>query len=283
MKTQTFKFTVGLLLLTTMACNNYSPNDKQYNESIAIENTGELSNMEAYASDEATLLQEEGSAFPKELKIIKNANCRFKVADVDSATRATQKLVAQYAGYISDMRFNNNSYSLENRFTVRIPQESFEAVMDGISDMAEFVDFKNITTKDVTEEYVDIEARLKTKLEVKARYEEILKGKAKTVEEVLMAEAKLGQLQEEIEAAQGRLKYLSGKVAYSTIQVDLYQTVQHKEEPVAYERSFLSKAASGFSFGWKFIQYIVLAFVHAWPLIVLVLGGVFWYRTWKKK
>ncbi|MBQ0740603.1 DUF4349 domain-containing protein, partial [Aquimarina celericrescens] len=89
---------------------------------------------------------------------------------------------------------------------------NFDIVLDSICKTAEFVDFKNISTIDVTEEYVDITSRLKTKVEVKQRYETILRTKAKTVEDILMAEEKLSKLQEEIESAQGRLKYLGSKV-----------------------------------------------------------------------
>lgn len=46
--------------------------------------------------------------------------------------------------------------------------------MDSINSVVEFVEFENITTKDVTEEYIDLETRLKTKQEVKQRYEDIL-------------------------------------------------------------------------------------------------------------
>ena len=70
---------------------------------------------------------------------------------------------------------------------------------------------KNVSVQDVTEEYLDIEARLKTKKEVEARYIEILKSKTKTVEDVLKAEEQIRIIREEIEAREGRLNYLKNQ------------------------------------------------------------------------
>lgn len=95
------------------------------------------------------------------------------------ATKNIKELAKTYEGYISDLYFKNNSYTIENRFTVKIPKEYFDVFLDSIRNQIEFIDYENITTRDVTEEYFDAESRLKTKSEVKERYEEILRKKAK--------------------------------------------------------------------------------------------------------
>ncbi len=79
-----------------------------------------------------------------DLKIIKNAQCRFKVSSVDSTSASAQKIATSYSGYISDMRFTNDSYRRENRFTVRIPQKHFEEVLERLTALAEFVEMKDI-------------------------------------------------------------------------------------------------------------------------------------------
>ncbi|WP_430906995.1 DUF4349 domain-containing protein [Maribacter sp. 2-571] len=217
-----------------------------------------------------------------DLKIIKNAQCRFKVSSVDSTTASAQKIATSYSGYISDMRFTNDSYRRENRFTVRVPQKHFEEVLERLTALAEFVEIKDISSKDVSEEYVDLQSRLKTKLEVKQRYDDILRTKAKTVEDILLAEEKLRVLQEEIEAAQGRLQFLSSKVALSTIQVDLYETVAFQEAPESYTKSFGAKALEGVGGGWQLVQYILLALLYIWPILFLGVGIVLYWK-WRKK
>lgn len=203
---------------------------------------------------------------PRELKIIKFASARYKVADVQLATDRIKGIALNFDAYISELRFENNLYQKENRFTIKVPETYFDALMDSLGTVAEFVEYENISTQDVTEEYIDLNSRLATKLEVKARYEEILRNNARTVEDILHTEDKLRILQEEIEAAQGRLKYLTNKVAYSTIQVDLYETVEYTEEPSSYKKSFGAKTKNAFSFGWNLIQGTVLLVFHIWPL-----------------
>jgi hypothetical protein len=220
---------------------------------------------------------------PSDLKIIKTASARYKVKDVKLATEQIRAIAIQYDAYISDLRYENNLYQKENRFTIKVPQQHFDLIMDSIGKVVEFVEYENITTKDVTEEYIDLQGRLATKLEVKKRYEEILRKNAKTVEDILNTEEKLRVLQEEIESAQGRLKYLTNRVAYSTLQIDLYETVEYTEEPSRYKKTFGDKTKEGLSFGWNMIETVVLFFIHIWPLILFGLVLVFLIRRWLKK
>ena len=130
---------------------------------------------------------------------------------------------------------------------------------------------------------MDLNTRLQTKLEIKKRYDEILRSKAKTVEEVLLAEEKLRVLQEEIEAAQGRLKFLSNKVALSTIQVDFYETVVYTEEPDTYTKSFGAKAKKSLNVGWSLLQGFLLVLLYIWPLWLLAIALFLFFKYRKQK
>ena len=215
---------------------------------------------------------------PLNLKIIRSANVKYKVKDVKLISKKINNLVNTQNGYISDMRFSNNLYRKDNRFTIKIPQVKFNFIMDSISKFAEFIDYENITSKDVTEEFVDLETRLKTKLEVKKRYETILRKRAKSIEDILATEEKLRIIQEEIEASQGRLKYLTNKVSLSTIEVNLYETVEYKDEPISYSQTFLSKIKNGFSFGWDLIENIIIGAIYIWPLIIIAIVGFIYFK-----
>lgn len=266
MKVKTVKlklkiFALGLGLIYFTSCNKH-----EFKESIMIEDVSVTDSYNTISDSEETITT---SPALLNLKIIKSANVRYKVKEVKAATENIKQLARTYNAYISDLRFENNKYSLENRFTIKIPQQHFDAMMDSMTSIAEFVDYENITTKDVTEEYIDIETRLKTKLEVKERYESILRKNAKTVEDILATEEKLGVIQEEIEASQGKLKYLSNKVAFSTIQIDLYQTVNYKAAPKTYSKTFLSKSKEGLTFGWGLIKSLVLGVIYIWPLLLV--------------
>lgn len=261
---------IGLFLLIS-ACQQ---NSTGYAEDLKMEATDVSAEYDGIETSETGLIdtENETSKVPKDLKIIKSANARYKVKNVKLATDDIKRIAAHFDAYISDLRYENTLYQIENRFTIKVPKENFDKIMDSIGSVAEFTDYENITTKDVSEEYIDLSARLQTKLEVKKRYEEILRRNATTVKDILATEDKLRIIQEEIESAQGRLNYLSNKVAYSTIQVDLYETVEYTEEPTSYKKSFVDKSKNGFSFGWNMIETVVLFIIHIWPVLLLALG-----------
>lgn len=264
MKRKSLKIGLNLILvvITLVACSHSETSDKFAIEKVEID-----SNFESIESD--NISNEKPKNELKNLKIIKSASVRYKVLDVKQATKKIKIISQNYSSYISDLRFENNLYKKENRFTLKVPSKDFDAIMDSISTVAEFIEHENITTKDVTSEFIDVEARLKTKLEVKKRYESILRTKAKSVEDLLAVEEKLQRIQEEIESSQGQLKYLTNKVTFSTIQIDLYETVEYKEEPEQYKKTFLSEIKEGFVSGWNILKSFFVGVVYVWPLLVI--------------
>ena len=259
------KTIVLFIVISLVACN-----DSSYKESLI---TNDVEITDRFSAVAAENVKEKGGLnapeSPKDLKIIKSANVRYKVNNVVKSTKQIKRIAERYNAYVSDQRFTNDLYKKENRFTLKVPQNNFDKVMDSVKHVVDFVEYENITTKDVTEEYIDIESRLKTKLEVKKRYESILRNNAKSVEDILMTEEKLRILQEEIESAQGRLKYLTNKVSYSTIQIDLYETVEFEEEPVSYKKSFWDNTKEGLVNGLSLIENIIITLLNIWPLVIM--------------
>ncbi len=258
--------------LFLLSCNSKTYKDEVGMESVSLSNDyNTVSNK-----TEANL----GENPVPNLKIIKSAEAKYKVKNVKLATQNIKNSVQRFGGYISELRFDNNMRIKENRFTIKIPERNFDTILASLGKDSEFVDYENISTEDVSEEYVDIETRLKTKKEIKQRYESILRKNAKTVKDILATEEKLRIIQEEIESAQGRLKYLSSKVSYSTINVIFYETVNYKEEPETFERTFLSKLKEGALFGVDIIKTIIITLVYLWPLILV---GLLLFFVLKKR
>ena len=273
--------TVILMMGLCVACNQHD----KYREEVSVSEVDISEDYEAIAKNQVDDVNPEitTSAMPQNLKIIKSASSRYKVKNVKQATNAIKQMASKYDAYISDLRFENDNYRREMRFTVKIPAVYFDALMDSVSSVSEFIEYENITTKDVTEEYLDLQTRLNTKIEVKARYENILRKNAKTVEDILATEDKLRIIQEEIESAQGRLNYLTNKVSYSTIQIDLYETVAFKNEPTSYTKTFWSKIKEALVFGWDLIESIFIGLLYVWPLVILGLLTVFFVRNRMKR
>ena len=82
------------------------------------------------------------------------------------------------------------------------------------------VNSKQVQGQDVTEQYVDLEARLKNLRATEGQFSEIMK-KAQKIEEILAVQAQLSQVRGEIESLEGRKKYLDQNVDYSVITLSL--------------------------------------------------------------
>ena len=133
-------------------------------------------------------------------------------------------------------------------------------------------DRREIQAIDVSEEYVDIEARVKTKKETETRYRDLLK-QANNVEEVLKIEEQIDKLRAEIESTEGRLRLLQDRESYSTLRVSFYETL-------ARSAGFWSRVGKRFSIGWMFVIEAVITLVAMWPLMVMgfaILVVMIWY------
>ncbi|HYG52903.1 MAG TPA: DUF4349 domain-containing protein, partial [Flavobacteriales bacterium] len=205
-------------------------------------------------------------------KLIRTADLRFQVNDLEKSSDAIERLAKENGAYISTANLSSTNAESNNTVTIRVPNAQFDALLKSICRESVFMERKNVSTQDVTEEYIDIEARLKTKKEVEARYIEILKTKAKTVEDVLKAEEQIRVIREEIEAREGRLNYLKNQVSYSTIVVQVYQQIEYRENPAEVTDSFGNKAKSGFGQGWDVVKNIIVGIITLWPLWILVAG-----------
>ena len=283
MKTQTSILKVlFLLIVLSLFYISCSQNETPYDStSIALDSTGEAPEFKSIELDKVQNPQTKTSQ--PDVKVIKNATLSMEVDDVLIATRLARDYARQYEGYVSDERMNTSTNRKKNRFVIRIPQVHFDTLLDSITTISKVMETKNITTVDVTEKYIDIQSRLKTKKEVKERYESILRGKAKTVDEVLLAEEKIRILQEEIEAAEGKIRYMSNKISFSTIQVDMYQVLPVKPRPKKEGPSFLSEIKESLHFGLSIVKGFVLMLFHIWPLLItLTVSWVYYVRKKRK-
>jgi len=207
-------------------------------------------------------------------KMIKKADYKFEVEDVDETTLKVHQLADEYSGFVANMNLSTSTTSMSNRMTVRVMNEQFEPLLNALSKEAVFVYHKRITSQDVTEKYVDLESRLKVKKEVKKRYTDMLRNNAKTLEQVLHAEEKIRVLQEEIESKEGRLRLLADQVSLSEIQLEISQQVEYQDKLAVHNKTFTEKATDSFFNGWDSILSVALGILNYWHFGILI--GIFW-------
>jgi hypothetical protein len=213
-------------------------------------------------------------------RLIKTVDFRFEVAEVKKSTEAIEAAVKKYPAYISSTELLLENPILENKMTIKVQSEYFYDLLKEIDQQATFVNSRNVKTSDVSKEFVDLESRLKTKREVEARYTQILRSKAGTIEELLDAEQKIGALHEEIESTVSRINHLKDQVSYSTINLEFYQTITQE---LTAEVPWGSKLKDALGTGWEGVLAVVIGVAYLWPLIVLVTAAVLGFRYWKRR
>jgi hypothetical protein len=214
-------------------------------------------------------------------KIIKDARIGVEVVDFYEYRQRIDSVVMSLNAYISNDNLDKNDYSINSNLTIRIPSQGFDHLVNNLEKGTEKLLYKNISARDVTEEFIDIEARLTTKKEVEKRYIQLL-AKAKNVKEILEVEEKLRVLREEIEAKEGRLNYLKKQVSYSTIYLNITQKLEFKYEP-SKEQNFIQRLIKSLDKGWKgFVSFLIFLF-RIWPVIIIGLAIFFYIRKIRRK
>ena len=218
-------------------------------------------------------------------KLIWTADLEFQVKNVDKSTVAITKLSEKFDAFVSNMELIHSNYTISNTISIRVPNKKFQALVNAIKGESLFMDRATISSNDVTEEYVDIESRLKTKREVRDRYVQILNTKTGSVEDILSAEEAIRVITEEIEVQEGRLRYLSNQVELSTITLKMYERVKHTDAPDRYEKSYGDEASDSFAMGWKAIKVFFLVLIRIWPILLIGLIALFVWKgkTWWKR
>jgi hypothetical protein len=153
--------------------------------------------------------------------IIYNADLSLVVKDSGVAQEEITAMIEGLEGYVS----NSSSYTYSGglrriTLTLRVPATNFNQAMSTLRAMAMEVTQESIGTEDVTQEYVDLESRLRA-LEAKADRLEELMEQAEDTEAVLAVYEQLSQTQLEIEQTKGRMQYLERAAALATITVTL--------------------------------------------------------------
>ncbi|MDZ7900430.1 MAG: DUF4349 domain-containing protein [Arcicella sp.] len=209
-------------------------------------------------------------------KIIHTADIRFKVDNLQKAESSIKARVQALGGYISNTNQNRQSGNLENSWTVRIPAEKFEAFLGEVEKESVYTDSKNVSAEDVTAEYVDNELRIKSKQKVFERYLELLK-QAKNVQDIMAVEEQIRVIREEIEAKEGRQKYLNDQVSYSTITLSFYQETESSSAP---EQPFYVKIWKNFVEGWNSFFAMIIGLFYLIPYFLVLGGMIYLLKKW---
>lgn len=213
--------------------------------------------------------------------LIHNGSMGIKTSRIMDARRRTDSLLTKLNGYYESENLDNNNARISFDLIIRVPAENFTKLVAALEKGPDEITSKNISTQDVTTEFIDEETRLASQQAYHKKYLELL-ARAANIKDILEIQEKIRSIQEEIDSREQRLKYLNDQVNYSTLTLSLY----HDKEYVYHGEKvpFLEKLKSSLAAGWDSIVYGVLWCIGKWPFALLILLGLwFWRRRRKNK
>lgn len=155
-----------------------------------------------------------------ERKIIYTSTIGLVVDDYKTFETELPKLVLKHGGFVAssdtDRRYQNNQ---SGRWVVRVPVNEYNDFLSGVSSLG-FAESRSENAQDVTEEYVDVEARIKNKKQLETRILEMLAERSGKLADVLEIERELARVREEIERMEGRLRFLQDRTSLATININ---------------------------------------------------------------
>ena len=163
-------------------------------------------------------------------KIIRNADLTI---EVNSTTDAQQKVTAiaeAHGGFVVTSEAKQREHAdpakrtVDVKLVVRVPSNQFGTALDQIEKLATNLPQRNVSGQDVTEEFIDLEARIRTQKALELQFLEIMK-QAKKVEDALEVQRQIADVRTEIEKLEGRKRFLESKSSLSTITVNIQTPV----------------------------------------------------------
>ncbi len=209
-----------------------------------------------------------------EQKIIKTGDVKFETNDLVATYDQIIAAVKKHNAIIQNDTEGKDYGTIFRKVIVRVPSKNFDFFLSDISKGVTYFDNKEISSQDVTEEYIDLDARLKAKKVLEDRYLELLK-KANKVSEMLEIEAQLSTIREEIEAKEGQLRYMQSQISMSTISIEFYKNVANEGGATI---SYGYKIWNAFKSGFNSISSFLLGLLEIWPFILILGAGIYFIR-----
>lgn len=253
---------LGVSILIASCGRMEAPMDKTININSGNRLTAEAvpNQQRSYGDSNPEDFNKEMQAFANR-KLIRNGNVKFQTKDMNATEAQIKWTVQKLGGFISFEQQTRNEWSVRTDIEIRMPGSMFEEMLDSVCSGAYKIDEKNIKVKDVTDQYVDTEARIATRKLVEQKYVEHL-AKSNNIDDVLRIESKIGLIREEIESAEKRLRKLQDQVALSTLHVEFYQQIQ---KPVIAEKNRFEQAVVN---GWNGLEVFLVVLTNIWPVLL---------------
>lgn len=234
-----------------------------------------------YKSNQPLVLQQmEPKKTTADQQVIVSGKLIFETTDIIFARNQAKIQVGARNGYIEFEAVERLPDRIKHHLIIRVPSQHFTNLQDSLARLAKVVIEKSVYRQDISDQFIDLEARLNTARLLEARYLAML-GSSRQLEEVMKMEQELNKVRQNIEKLEGELKELGKGIQYAYLQLELYEKV------MLYGR-FKNLLVDGLNKGIQRVLELIIWLVNYWPIVLVVLLSglvyvVFHFRKKKKK
>lgn len=204
--------------------------------------------------------------------IIRTGTMSVEVDKFDDAAGKVMEIVKRNNGFISNTTSTlNSSGKKQGTLVLKVPADKYEALISEVSTVGKVMN-QNINANDITEEYIDLEARQKTQKELEQRLLKLLSEKTARLTDVVEVEQKLASVRQVIESIDGRMRYLKNQSDMSTLTLSLYEPAILQTSSGGgffYElEQGVKKGLRGFT---EILSGLITLFIALLPIIILII------------
>jgi Domain of unknown function (DUF4349) len=223
----------------------------------------------------------QGSAQITERKIIRNAELTIEIDDPRKGLQKIASIAEKNGGFIISSESKDklaNEQKLTSTtitITARVPAAQFGDAVEAIRQIAGKITIEKISGIDVTEDYIDLEARIRTKRALEMQFLEIMR-QARKISDALEVQSQLADVRTEIESLEGRRRFLENKSALSTISVTLQSPAPLF---VATKSGFQNSVKMAFGDGLDTASEIVLGVIR-FVMVIIPIAILILFPCW---
>jgi hypothetical protein len=222
------------------------------------------------APEESTMQSSDGGEISTDKKVIKNGDMTLKVGDAEKAAEDIAQIAATNKGEIFSTNFYQTADNVKSgTITVKVPVSNFEKTFSEMKKVASLVVSESSSGQDVTEQYTDLQSRLKNKQAEEQAFAKILERSGE-IDDVLKVTRELARVRGEIEVLQGRIKLLESQTDMATITATISEdpkiTITDKWRPFQVVKETLNSLLKDIQ---KFVNFVIVLIIRVIPVILL--------------
>jgi hypothetical protein len=229
---------------------------------------------------------------PSERKIIRDADLRLEADSPEDVQQRVTAIAESTGGFVVESQQSGGDGRTGGRdtvsMTIRVPADKFAAALDEIRKAAGRVVTEQVKGQDVTEEFIDIEARLRATRALELQFMEIMK-RATSVDEALNVQRQLASVRGDIEKIEGRKRFLENQASLSTIKIRVQTPAAISASGSGFFYKLTESFGDGLDVALNFVLGLVTVLIAILPFLIFIVLPVylvaryFWNKARRRK